>query len=53
MISDWRMFRPAIWTAMVGVALLLLVSPAVIGVAVVGMGLGIGLKIHNGRRRLR
>jgi hypothetical protein len=50
MSQDWRMYRPAIWLAMLGVALILLVSPPYIGAAVVGGGIGIGLRIALGRR---
>lgn len=50
--GDWRMFRPAIWTVMVGIALMLVLS-TYIGIIVIGAGLGIGLKIGTRRRRLR
>jgi hypothetical protein len=46
----WRVFRPAIWLAMIGVALLLLVSPPYIGATVRGVAIGIALKVHNRRR---
>jgi hypothetical protein len=45
MSSDWRAYRPAIWLAMLGIALILLVSPPYVGAAVLGAGIGIGLRI--------
>jgi hypothetical protein len=51
-MQDWRVFRPAIWLGMVGVALMLLITPAYIGVAFVGAAVGIALKIETSRRRI-
>ena len=51
-MQDWRVFRPAIWLAMLGVALMLLLSPVYIGAAVVGGAIGVGLRIQTGRRRI-
>ncbi len=53
MTQDWRVYRPAIWLAMLGVAVMILVSPAYIGVAVIGGALGIALRISTARRRHR
>jgi hypothetical protein len=50
-MQDWRVFRPAIWLAMLGVALLLLIYPAYIGAAVLGGAIGVGIKIETSRRR--
>jgi hypothetical protein len=50
--ADWRVFRPAIWLGMLGVALMLLVNPVYIGVAVLGAALGTAARIQTGRRRL-
>jgi hypothetical protein len=50
--SDWRMYRPAIWLVMLGLALLLVINPY-LGIAVVGAGLGTGIRIETRRRRLR
>jgi hypothetical protein len=50
MTHDWRIYRPAIWLGMIGIALILLVSPAFIGGAVLGGAIGIGLRIAFGRR---
>jgi hypothetical protein len=50
-MQDWRVFRPAIWLAMLGVALILVVRPAYFGAAVLGAAIGIALRIERGRRR--
>jgi hypothetical protein len=51
MIGDWKAFRPAIWLAMLGVALLLLVAPAYIGAAVLGFAIGMAVRVEGRRRR--
>ena len=51
-MQDWRVFRPAIWLAMLGVALMLLIAPVYIGAVVVGAGIGIGVRIQTRRRRI-
>jgi hypothetical protein len=48
--NDWRVFRPAIWLAMLGVALVLLVNPAYIGALVLGFSLGVAIRIERRRR---
>jgi hypothetical protein len=50
--GDWRVFRPAIWLVMLGIALLLVVN-AYLGIAVIGAGIGTGVRIQTRRRRLR
>jgi hypothetical protein len=50
-MNDWRMFRPAIWLAMLGIAVMLLVAPFYLGAALLGAAIGIGLRIEQGRRR--
>ena len=50
--GDWREFRPAIWLAMVGIAVVLLVSPAYLGAVLIGASIGVAARIHR-RRRLR
>ncbi|HEY3729194.1 MAG TPA: hypothetical protein VGL51_18605 [Solirubrobacteraceae bacterium] len=50
MAGNWRIYRPAIWLAMLGIALILLVNPPYIGAAVLGAGLGIGLRTRFGAR---
>ena len=51
-MSDWRVFRPAIWLAMLGIALMLLIAPVYIGAVFVGAAIGMGLRIETGRRRI-
>jgi hypothetical protein len=50
--SDWRRYRPAIWMAMIGIAVLVIVN-VYVGILLVGAGLGIGLRIESRRRRAR
>ncbi len=45
---NWRRYRPAIWLAMLGIALVLL-NLAAIGIACVGGAIGIALRIWRGR----
>ena len=47
-MNDWRMFRPAIWLAMLGVAVMLLVAPFYLGAVLVGAAVGIALRIEQG-----
>lgn len=49
--GDWRAWRPAIWIAMLGIALILLISPVYLGAAVLGVAVGIAVRIGRGRRR--
>ena len=51
-MQDWRVFRPAIWMAMIGIAVMLLISPAYFGAALVGGAIGIALRIETSRRRV-
>jgi hypothetical protein len=51
-MNDWRVFRPAIWLAMLGVAVMLLITPVYLGAAVVGGAIGMALKVQTARRRL-
>jgi hypothetical protein len=51
MSNDWRVFRPAIWLAMLGIALILLVNPPYIGALALGAAIGIALRIQTRRRR--
>jgi hypothetical protein len=49
--QDWKAYRPAIWLAMIGIAVMLLVVPFYIGA--VPLGAAIGVAIHVYRRRPR
>ena len=51
-MNDWRMFRPAIWLAMLGIAVMLLVAPFYLGAVLIGAAIGVALRIEQGRRRL-
>jgi hypothetical protein len=51
--DDWRIWRPAIWLAMLGVALALLIDPPYIGAVFVGAAIGIAIQIAQRRRRAR
>jgi hypothetical protein len=50
-MNNWRAFRPAIWIGMLGVALLLLVTPFFFGAVLIGAAIGIAFRIEAGRRR--
>jgi hypothetical protein len=49
MSPGWRAFRPAIWLAMLGVALALLVSPPYFGAVLIGAGIGLAIRIRQRR----
>jgi hypothetical protein len=51
MSGDWRIWRPAIWLAMLGVAVILLVNPAYIGAIFIGAAVGVAFRIDQRRRR--
>jgi hypothetical protein len=51
MTGDWRDYRPAIWLTMLGVAVILLVSPFWIGALFFGAAIGAGIRITQRRRR--
>jgi hypothetical protein len=49
--GDWRDWRPAIWLAMLGVAVMLLVAPFYFGAVFLGASIGAGIRIRQRRRR--
>jgi hypothetical protein len=51
MTGDWRDFRPAIWLAMLGVAVMLLVSQWYFGAVFLGAAIGAAIRIRQRRRR--
>jgi hypothetical protein len=51
MTQDWREWRPAIWLAMLGAAVMLLVSPYYLGAIFLGGAIGVAIRIHQRRRR--
>ncbi len=51
MTGDWRDWRPAIWLTMLGIAVILLVSPFWIGALFFGAAIGAAIRIRQRRRR--
>lgn len=49
-MNDWRRFRPAIWLAMLGIAIMLLVNPFYWGAPFIGAAIGVALRILRRRR---
>jgi hypothetical protein len=49
--GDWRDWRPAIWLAMIGIAVMLLVSPFYWGAVFIGAAIGIAIRIQQRRKR--
>jgi hypothetical protein len=49
--GDWRVYRPAIWLAMLGLAVVLVVNPYA-GALLLGAAIGIAGKISRQRRRV-
>jgi hypothetical protein len=50
--GDWRDWRPAIWLAMLGVAVALVVNPWYFGAVFLGAAIGAAIRIRQRRRRL-
>jgi hypothetical protein len=48
--GDWRVYRPAIWLAFAGIAVLLVVN-VYAGILFVGAAIGVAGRIATGRRR--
>ena len=51
MTGDWRDWRPAIWLTMLGIAVMLLVSPFYFGALFIGAAIGAAVRIQQRRRR--
>lgn len=51
MNGDWKIWRPAIWLAMLGVAVMLLISPWYLGAVFLGAAIGSAIRIRQRRRR--
>jgi hypothetical protein len=51
MTGDWRDYRPAIWLAMVAVAVMFLINPPYVGAALLGGAIGVAIRIRQRRRR--
>jgi uncharacterized membrane protein YqgA involved in biofilm formation len=52
MAGDWRIWRPAIWLTMLGIAVALLVSPVYISAIFFGAAIGTAIRIEQRRRRV-
>lgn len=50
MNDDWRVWRPAIWLVMLGIAVALLVSPWYFSALFFGAAIGSALRIRQRRR---
>jgi hypothetical protein len=51
MTGDWRDWRPAIWLAMLGIAVALVANPPYWGAPLIGAAIGIAIRIQQRRRR--
>jgi hypothetical protein len=51
-MNDWRRYRPAIWLAILGVALALVLN-LIAGAAFIGAGVGVAVIINRGGRPRR
>ncbi len=51
MNSDWRIYRPAIWLTMIGIAVIILVSPHYLGAFFIGGAIGALIRVRQRRRR--
>jgi hypothetical protein len=51
MRGDWRDFRPAIWLAMLGLAVMLLVAPFYFGALFLGAAAGTAIRIRQRQRQ--
>ena len=45
-MATWNRYRPVIWLTMLGIALLLLLSPPLIGFLVLGMAAGVAFRLR-------
>lgn len=52
MNGDWRVWRPAIWLVMLGIAVALLVSPWYISAVFFGAAIGSVIRIRQRQRAL-
>jgi hypothetical protein len=51
MSSDWRVWRPAIWLVMLGIAVALVFQPWYFSAVFFGAAIGSGIRIRQQRRR--
>jgi len=53
MTEGWKQWRPAIWLAMLGIAVLIVVSPWYLAAIPFGAAAGSVIRIRQRKRRLR
>ncbi len=51
MSGGWKRWRPVIWLTMLGVAVMLAISPFYIGALFFGAAIGAAIRIEQRRRR--
>jgi hypothetical protein len=51
MTGDWRVYRPAIWLTMIGIAIIIVVSPHYLGAFFIGGAIGAAIRIRQRERR--
>jgi hypothetical protein len=51
MNGEWKIWRPAIWLVMLGIAVMLLLSPWYFGAVFFGAAIGSAIRIQQRRRR--
>jgi hypothetical protein len=51
MTHDWRVWRPVIWLTMVGIAVIVIVSPHYLGAFFIGLAIGAAVRVRQRRRR--
>jgi hypothetical protein len=52
MSGDWRIWRPAIWLAMLGIGVMLVVNPWYFGAVFIGGAIGVAIRIRQRQRRV-
>jgi hypothetical protein len=50
-MNEWKAYRPAIWTAMIGIAVIIVVSPHFLGAFLLGAAIGVAMRIRQRRAR--
>ena len=51
MNADWRVWRPAIWLVMLGIAVMLVVNPWYFGAVFFGAAIGAAIRIRQRGKR--
>jgi hypothetical protein len=50
-MNEWRAYRPAIWLTMIGIAVIVIVSPHYLGAFFLGGAIGAAIRIRQKRAR--